>query len=48
MREIIYSIYNQVKQISIQSKSELNREREMAKEQIKTICRNNGFALDEK
>lgn len=48
IREVLHSIYMNAKDLSIQSKAELKRERENSKLAIAEICKNAGFSLDDK
>jgi len=48
IKEIFKSIFENAKEISIQSRADLKKENDQAELHIKQICKNNGFELESK
>ncbi len=48
LKEVLTSVYSNAKELVLQSKIELKKERENAKLSIQEICKNAGFSLEEK
>lgn len=47
LRDVLISIYVNAKDLGVQNKVELKKEREVAKLSVSEICKNAGFSLDE-